>query len=73
MFFLLEIGSEFLSIMSFASQIHSISLFQDRATNPEERFSASTTLTVNVIDSDDQPPKFVHDSYSSKVSDSSRM
>ena len=41
--------------------------FQDRAIDPANRFSATTTLTVNILDSDDQPPKFVHDSYSTKV------
>ena len=44
-----------------------ISTFQDRAIDPATRFSATTTLTVNILDSDDQPPKFVHDSYSTKV------
>ena len=40
---------------------------RDRAVNPENRFSASVTLTVNVIDSDDQPPKFVNQFYNAKV------
>ena len=40
---------------------------KDRATNPDQRLSASTTLTVNVIDSDDQSPRFIHDLYTSKV------
>lgn len=36
--------------------------------NPENRFSSSVTLTVNVLDSDDQPPKFVNqEGYTAKV------
>ena len=34
----------------------------------ENRLSATTTLTVNVVDSDDQDPTFEHDVYTSKVS-----
>ena len=42
-------------------------VFQDRAVNPENRFSSSVTLTVNVIDSDDQPPRFINEGYMAKV------
>ena len=35
--------------------------------NPEDRLSVSTSLTINVLDSDDQGPKFIHDSYVTKV------
>ena len=43
------------------------SLIQDRAMKAENRLSATTTLTVNVVDSDDQDPTFEHDVYTSKV------
>ena len=33
----------------------------------ENRLSATTTLTVNVVDSDDQDPTFEHDVYNAKV------
>ena len=33
----------------------------------ENRLSATTTLTVNVVDSDDLDPTFEHDVYTSKV------
>jgi hypothetical protein len=34
----------------------------------ENRLSSTTTLTVNVMDSDDQDPAFEHDTYNAKVS-----
>jgi hypothetical protein len=42
--------------------------FQDRAMKVENRLSSTTTLTVNVMDSDDQDPAFEHDTYNAKVS-----
>lgn len=35
-------------------------MFQDRARNQSERFSATTTLTVNIQDDDDQDPSFIY-------------
>ncbi len=40
---------------------------QDRAMKAENRLSATTTLTVNVMDSDDLDPVFEHDLYNAKV------
>ncbi len=40
---------------------------KDRALQAENRLMATTTLVVNVLDSDDQGPEFVHESYSAKV------
>ena len=44
--------------------------FQDRAMKAENRLSATTTLTVNVMDSDDLDPAFEHELYNAKVTDS---
>ena len=38
-----------------------------RALDPNERFSATTTLTVNVLDSDDLDPRFTEETYTAKV------
>lgn len=35
-------------------------VFQDRAKNPADRFSSTTTLTVNIKDDDDQDPSFIY-------------
>ncbi|KAL1123607.1 hypothetical protein AAG570_002683, partial [Ranatra chinensis] len=35
-------------------------VFQDRARNQSERYSSTTTLTVNVKDADDQDPSFIY-------------
>jgi hypothetical protein len=35
-------------------------VYQDRARNVSERFSTTTTLTVNVRDDDDQNPSFIY-------------
>ena len=40
---------------------------QDRAVDPSERFTSTTTLTVNVLDSNDQDPVFPEDVYTAKV------
>uniref|UniRef100_A0A182XVF3 Cadherin domain-containing protein n=1 Tax=Anopheles stephensi TaxID=30069 RepID=A0A182XVF3_ANOST len=37
-----------------------ISCFQDRARNATERLSATTTLTIDIADSDDQDPSFIY-------------
>lgn len=42
-------------------------VLQDRAMKAENRLSATTTLTVNVMDSDDLDPVFEHDLYNAKV------
>lgn len=34
--------------------------FQDRARNGSQRFSSTTTLTVNIKDDDDQDPSFIY-------------
>ena len=39
----------------------------DRAVDKSNRFSATTTLVVNVLDSDDQNPEFAHSLYEAKV------
>lgn len=33
---------------------------QDRARNVSERFTSTTTLTVNIRDDDDQDPSFIY-------------
>lgn len=35
-------------------------MLQDRAKNPADRFSSTTTMTVNVKDDDDQDPSFIY-------------
>ena len=40
---------------------------RDRAVDPASRFSATTTLTVNVLDSDDLDPSFAESEYTSEV------
>ena len=39
----------------------------DRAVDADKRFSATTTLTVNVLDSDDQGPRFTEPKYTAKI------
>ena len=40
---------------------------QDRAVDLSKRFTATTTLIVNVMDSDDLDPEFAYEEYTAKV------
>ena len=54
-------------VRSFFTRLTNTIYLQDRALDPSSRFSATTTLTVNVKDSDDQDPKFSEELYTAEV------
>ena len=43
-------------------------ILKDRAVDLSKRFTATTTLIVNVMDSDDLDPAFAYEQYTAKVS-----
>ncbi|ODN02036.1 Protocadherin-15 [Orchesella cincta] len=51
----------------FIGEPFEISIPEDRAFDPKLRRSSTTTLTINVVDSDDQPPAFHHSVYNATV------